>query len=388
MSFEDRFELGALLRDDGVQTFAAKDRTGGPDLLAHFFSNPAEAAELSDALDRLPPREKQRIVHRGERAGTAYVVTGNLPGYVGFREWLAENGRAARPLDAAGAWKVILPEHSVDEQFLALFPTGERVQANAETAVPSSPPPPPAHATVDPVGEFTRMFQAMPPAAPHPASESMAPASAAEAPPASQAADAPGEFTRMFQAPQSPSAATQPASAQPAAPAPRHQPDGPGEFTRFFEAQVHESKAPVQPFPPSAPSHPVSPRQGEFTRVFGRGEIRGDSPAPLEPPPAVRNPTPPPVESARLFEPEAGAAKPAAPQGPGDYTRRFSATPALTLGQAAETPARGPASFPQGAAPAASARSAHASRWPLILGIAAIVVSLAAVILFLVARAK
>jgi hypothetical protein len=353
VSFDQRFELGELARFDGIRTFSARDRASGQVLLAHFLENASEAAEILASVNRLPERERQRIVDRGERDGVPFIVTGSLSGYPGFREWLAANAREPRPLDSAGAWKVVLPESNVDEQFLSLFPTGERAQAKPEPSEFAEP----AAGQQQP-GEFTRLFQA--PSQPAPAGEA--------------GSSAPGEFTRMFQAP----------AQQPSAPPESKKPEGPGEFTRFFEAQGYgPNPNPFAAGAPPAPATPPAPKQGEFTKVFGAGEMRHFSSTPA--PPSAAPPSPPePVPLSSVFPP----AKPPSPQvvqGPGEYTRLFSAGPSLTLGQTRpETPVTAPASSGR----AVPARSAPHSRWPLILGIAAVAVLVAAVVLFVASRSK
>jgi hypothetical protein len=66
MGFDERFELGELLRDDGVQSFSARERANARDLQAHFLTSPEQAAALLASMDRLPEWEQQRIVDRGE----------------------------------------------------------------------------------------------------------------------------------------------------------------------------------------------------------------------------------------------------------------------------------------------------------------------------------
>lgn len=370
MSLEDRFELGEVLRDDGVRTLAAREKLSGQELLVHFFENPSEAPELLASLDRLPERERQRIVDRGDRAGTPYVVTGSLTGSQGFREWLKANAREPRSLEAAGAWKVILPEGSVDEQFLSLFQTGDRVQPAKppETGAATSSAKEPA--ATEPVakqpvatqpaakepGEFTRLFQA--------------PATPVQQPALEKQAQQPGEFTRMFQA-------------QPAAAPPPQRQEGAGEFTRFFETQKHESQARVPEVPPVQPILP-SAKQGEFTKVFGRGELKSHLPLSPELPAVPPRPEEPASPPPSIIAPQPSSHA-AAPKGPGDYTRQFSAAPVLTLGQGpAETPRQPLASSGR----AATSRVVSTARWPLILGIAAVVVLVVVGIVFLASRSK
>ncbi len=309
MSFDDRFELGELLRDDGIRLFGARqDRRPGP--AGALLQQRGETPKLLASLERLPERERRRIVDRGERDGAPYVVTGTLAGHPGFREWLTANARDAKPLGAAGAWKVIPAQPSVDEQFLSLFPTSESPQLQPEAA-PAPPPP-----SAPEAGAFTRMFQApanlfppqpplplppQPPPQPAPARSDLVnrePAKSGPAPnnePARNNEPAknnePGEFTRMFQAlpPHTqPGQTSLPTAPPPASP----KTEAAGEFTRFFEAQVHESHVRQADLPP-VQAMPAASRQGEFTRVFGPGQTLGrssDKPGQLRPAPVRARP--------------------------------------------------------------------------------------------------
>ncbi len=144
MSFDDQYELEWLPAGRRYPHLVAHEKQSGEKCLAHFFTNPAESAALAASVDRLAERERQRIASRGEHGGLSYVVTGALTGYAGIREWLAANAPERKPLDAVGAWKVILPERSIDEQFLNLFEGGEGTQsklpAGLGEAVPADAP--------------------------------------------------------------------------------------------------------------------------------------------------------------------------------------------------------------------------------------------------------
>jgi hypothetical protein len=244
MGFDERFELGELLRDDGVRTFSVRDRAAGQSLLAHFLDNWEETSQLRASLDCLPEPERRRIVDRGEHGGTPYVVTDGLSGHPGFREWLAVSSsalssRETRPLDSAGAWRVIRPERSsepspqaspqpilqpspernIDEQFFSLFATAERPQAKPNEASQQVEP----GLERDGLGALTRLFQTpspQPPPPPLPPAQSQwsGHASPSQSQPQNQSPwsghaapyqfsddlTEPGEVTRLFQAPSEP----------------------------------------------------------------------------------------------------------------------------------------------------------------------------------------
>ncbi len=214
-------------------------------------------------------------------------------------------------------------------------------------------------------------------------------------------------------------------------------PDGPGEFTQFFQSQAPEqinaARNPLPAVPQPLPPSQMGPKEGEFTRVFGPGQVPGRGPAgpaatvrrPPEPPSKapqllretpplpvrgtlplpVREPAPQPVrepfpepraplpQATRAFDSVKLRGSAGSAVGPGEFTVRFSAVPALTLGQspasqaaagqAPETPAP-----PQPSNKGISSGAALNSRWPLILGIAAVVVLLVAVVMFIASRAK
>jgi hypothetical protein len=272
------------------------------------------------------------------------------------------------------------------------------------TPTPSTPPAP---AASEP-GEFTRLFTAPTP-------------KPAAAPP--RPAAAPGEFTRQFQAPQRPVPAPSPRAPSPSPP-PASQP---GEFTQMLQAQRPASPAipasrpsqaddfayfqspmtPAEGGSPHAPFTPPPPSQprgaGEFTQIFGRGDI------PSPPPPQAammpqsqtpsanatqvfatpRTPAMPPYVPPNIspnvapnISPNVGPSMtPSQPpaQGPGEYTRMFARPASLTLGQASAGP-QSPR-MPESAPP-----RRNNSRLPLLLGIGAAVLLIIAVIVYFMMR--
>jgi hypothetical protein len=240
-------------------------------------------------------------------------------------------------------------------------------------ATPQKPAPPP--------GEFTRQFQApqrpVPPRAP--------------ANPPSQDAPSPGEFTQMLQA------------QRPAAPAQPSKPSSQsGEFNRYFQSPMTPSPqgAPhIAPLtPPQRPSQPKD--AGEFTQIFGRGDIPLPPPpaAPAAPPapasnnatqvfatprPATPGPMAVPNMAPNMAAPNTPApnlgAPNAAPHVPGEYTQMFAKPANLTFGQAPAGPQapRMHESVPP---------KRNNSRLPLLLVIGAAVLLICAGIVYLIMR--
>ncbi|PYT16448.1 MAG: hypothetical protein DMG59_10430 [Acidobacteria bacterium] len=254
-------------------------------------------------------------------------------------------------------------------------------------AAPTNPAPPPKPAQQP--GEFTSMFQA--------------PAAPANPAPPPQPAQQPGEFTRMFQAPasQKPPAPSQPAAQEPGeftrmfqapvrppAPAPEPTVSNPapmgtvtsGEFTRFFQTPVApgplpQSPAVRQPLNPQAPGSSGPNRIGEFTQMFGRGDIPA-APSPVSPP--VQAPTASSATQAFDIPKPLHSPSAASQQGPSEYTRMFSAPASLTLGQPAES--RPPA--PRAPQPAAK------SYVPLILVLSGVLLFVVILIAFFALRPR
>jgi hypothetical protein len=105
MGLYEKYELLALLRDDGVKTFVARDQVTGRAVEAHLLTGSAsESRTLLDRIDRLSPEERRYILECGVHEGTPYVIADLLPKRQGLKQWLDGVTRA-----------------SSDEEFLQLF---------------------------------------------------------------------------------------------------------------------------------------------------------------------------------------------------------------------------------------------------------------------------
>ncbi len=116
----DRFELLELRRDDGVQTYHARDLSTRRPVQVHLFADPHErqTLELLAKLAYLPEIEKRRVLDRGIFQGRPYVVTDRLAGFANLKEWLD-----------------IKTAPTVDQQFARLFE-----EALQPTVVPDDTP--------------------------------------------------------------------------------------------------------------------------------------------------------------------------------------------------------------------------------------------------------
>jgi hypothetical protein len=111
LALYDRYELVELRRDDGIQTFHAREVATARPVQFHLFAPEKSRDNLAllSRLDRLPDAERRRVIERGEYQGRPYVITDRLAGYPGFREWLTAMTNPP------------VKNSSLDEQFLQLF---------------------------------------------------------------------------------------------------------------------------------------------------------------------------------------------------------------------------------------------------------------------------
>jgi hypothetical protein len=141
MPLYERYELLELRRDDGIQTFHARDITTARPVQVHMFpeGDSPDKQKLLARLDHLPDSERRRVIERGDHKGRTYVVTDRLAGYPGFREWLnIKTDLASRHTE-------------LDEQFHQLF-----FDPNAETAALTAPSVSPLAA---PIAHMERVSQ-------------------------------------------------------------------------------------------------------------------------------------------------------------------------------------------------------------------------------------
>ena len=377
-----------MLRDDGVQTFHAKEKATGRHLELHLFLpfGRPENKVLFEKLKSLPLETRRKFLDTGVDGSTPYLVTDPLPGGRGFKGWSEELIAGMQPAPS-------VPSRDDGVQILQAgqWKTGTPMP-DSLVSKPSAPPPLPPP-PVTPGSDFTSMFQAPPAAALQPKPQEapgeftglfqtaqpvktvddLPPAigeftglfKATGSFPASPPKPEPvapqtqgGEFTRMFQNPReaAPKAPPPPPVSTPQwepAPPPPYVPPSPapapppgGEFTKYFEnplkATPMGAPRPMIEPPPPPPPPPGGNRGGEFTSVFGNPS---DPQAPAPPPQMGAFGAMPSASATGAFAPQASwsqpQAQPSFPSGPSEYTKMMGAPSMPALGQppaAAQTP--------------------------------------------------
>ena len=124
MGLYDRFELLELRRDDGIQTYHAREIATARPVQVHVLGQgeTPENVALLARIEHLPEAEWRRVIERGEVQGLPYVVTDRLAGHPGFREWLTVKTDPT------------VRHQSLDAQFLELFDSN----ADTRTIIPAA----------------------------------------------------------------------------------------------------------------------------------------------------------------------------------------------------------------------------------------------------------
>ena len=89
MSLESDYELLERLRDDGVQSFRANEKSTGRNLEIHLFLpfGQPDNKNLFEKLKGLPLESRRKFLDIGMDGSTPYIVTDPLPAVSGFKEW-------------------------------------------------------------------------------------------------------------------------------------------------------------------------------------------------------------------------------------------------------------------------------------------------------------
>lgn len=398
MSFYHRYELVRLVHGGEPKTFEAREIASGRPVLLHLWSM-GEEARRSELLVRLttvmrtdPAVLLGSVIEVQESAEPPYAVSVPEEGFPGLQPWL--EGKLS-----PGASPSLPPSAPAPPPAMAPLPVAEPPQQQPGEftrmfggAAVSAPPPPPAPAPPAPSqqqpGEFTRLFGGH-----------------STATPASPAQHQPGPFTRQFASapppvepprpPSAPAFQVAPPFGPPEAP-PKPEPhSGPGEFTKLFGSPLGANPLPVEEIergvlaPPPAPSH-ARPFSGpsDFTIQFGHSQDSGDAAPPPPPPEFNKN-----LAATGLFSVplplHAEPQQPAAPAGPGEFTRVMMRPAGFQPPQAPAAPAAYSPAAPPAPGTLASAPIPNRKPWlaPLVAVLTtAVVLLLIAVIVLLLKR--
>jgi len=290
MSLSGKYELGELLKEGDVKTFAARDVSSQEAVLVHQISGTVQVELMRMVVRYLrdaPPGARTHVLDMFADSGDTYLVTDVLPAFSTLQAWL-ESQVPASVTPAVGAVRragggpvgpsprAVEPEGEQAGIDLDVQRSGLQLQPGQLTTLiqapsidartrPASPPPSP---------------QAPRAAASSPPSEILetvalnsAPSSASA--PASKAgvgeSQEPSVFNQLFQSP--PTALNAAEAGPPQFPAgPSADQPQPGEFTRVFHPSWGESRvAPGEEprFGVGSPSESQAP--GELTRILQSG---------------------------------------------------------------------------------------------------------------------
>jgi hypothetical protein len=384
MTFHDKYELLAHLRNDGIKTDIVREVATGRALEAHHFvaGRTPENDAIWERLNQAGPMAARLIIEKGELDGVRYVVAEVLPDRQPFRAWVESLPVSAPPPPAAAPAAETL-------SFTAMFATtpeptpAKPAKPSSFTAMFATAPPPEAGPTPEPPpakpaepSSFTAMFPTAPPAPAPPPSARSAAFERGETLPSFQApklqppdpkAFERGETLPPFQAPPGP-----PAFQRGETLPPFQAPPGPPAFQRG--ETLPPFRVPTSLTASASEVTPTAPPPGEFTRMFSPNAILADRSGAAAPPAGAGNrdddfmklfqvpsrdkpgtsmssaPAPPPGEFTRMFAAPTQPASPAppsippAPSTPGSFTQMFSATPATPNSTPAKLP--DPSPFP------------------------------------------
>ena len=161
--FESNYKVLKQIAGGAGRSYTAQQRPSGRAVLVHVFDSAAAGEEAGSLIERLPPRDRVKVLDSLTVDESLVFVTQVLEGFQSFEGWLrgravgatAPSARPAHPPD----------EGSAGGEFTELFRPPEQPQPTAKE--PESLETPPAKAP----GGFTDLFSAppvRPPAAPHP----------------------------------------------------------------------------------------------------------------------------------------------------------------------------------------------------------------------------
>lgn len=285
MSFYLKYDLERMIADGPVKTFRAVEKSAGRPVLLHLFS--AEGLTMRDAMLRrlvdATGKSAAPLIESGEFAGSAYAVTEVVQPFTSFREWVEPLPRPV-PLAATAVATPPVPAAKTEPgEFTRIFgPMPESLDK-----APDKPPvkaPIPLEPPVAPPGKpcVGELADAPPPRSA--SAHEMAPWPAPQ-PPAPKVID---DFARMTGKAAGP---PPPRSAWPGLPEAGAEPASLEDSTLFGSKLVSQpidlESTPELKQPDNKPFRPA----GEFTRMFGPGDVPGRVPVP---PPAANMPMPAP----------------------------------------------------------------------------------------------
>jgi hypothetical protein len=269
--FESKYKVLKQIAGGAGRSYTAQERPSGRAVLVHVFESLAAGEEVGSLVERLPPRDRARVLETLTVDESLVFVTQVLEGFRSFEGWLGSRAVGATDPLARPAPPAHPPadQGSAGGEFTELFRSPERPSPAQEPGPGKLPP------EKTPAG-FTDLFSAPPARPPSPPRQpiSVPPVRVVDLRlPKPQLA---GEDREPAPPPLRPNlgGATQPPATPMAPPAPR--------------ALGDQVIAAPDPRPVSPPPRPAWSGPSDFTRQLERGPHLGsDAPpvlVPLEPP--------------------------------------------------------------------------------------------------------
>src|ERR1039458_1244430 len=265
MSFYKKYELQRLIADGEAKTFRAVENSTGRSVYLHLFNPSGQRllAILKSKLGSVPGKPVAPLLEIGEFAGSTYAVTLPIEPFSGLREWVALNLDTSDPKMAETSPLLLSPSQATPVETTPVPPLVSETPAPPPPSPISSPPPvaAPPGLLADQAGDFTRMFDSVPPEKQKPLPPAAPPPSPIPSPPPAAAppgllADQAGDFKRMFDSVPPEKQKPLPPAAPPPSPIPSPPPaaappgllaDQAGDFTRMFDSGPPEKQKPLPP---------------------------------------------------------------------------------------------------------------------------------------------
>jgi hypothetical protein len=155
--FESNYKVLKQIAGGAGRSYTAQQLPSGRAVLVHVFESAAAGEEAGSLIERLPPRDRSKVLDSLTVDESLVFVTQVLEGFQSFEGWL--RGRALGATDPLARPAHPRVQGSAGGEFTELFRPPERPQPTANESEPVQKPPEKAS------GGFTELFSA-PPARP------------------------------------------------------------------------------------------------------------------------------------------------------------------------------------------------------------------------------
>jgi hypothetical protein len=152
--FESNYKVLKQIAGGAGRSYTAQQLPSGRAVLVHVFESAAAGEEAGSLIERLPPRDRAKVLDSLTVDESLVFVTQVLEGFQSFEGWL--RGRALGATDPLARPAHPKAQGSAGGEFTELFRPPERPQPTANESEPVEIPPEKAP------GGFTELFSAPP----------------------------------------------------------------------------------------------------------------------------------------------------------------------------------------------------------------------------------